>query len=844
MYPVRVLVGVLGVALSGCADLTPLGVGECGNQVLETGEDCDRSADTTLGSDLSCGAPGSIAACRYVCPGGGSCPGGWGCGADRVCRAPSAELGEPVFSSLASTPSAIASGDFDGDQRTDVVARFPSVLGWAWSNGDGHFSLATATGTSVASGAILARDLDGDQRSDLVAPGVHGLEVWRGSDERQPLPVAYAPFSFPAGAGRVLPLRRKAQPEALALALYSVGSASEAVVATFADGVLHPASSVDPTHGVELLANDIAVGDLNADGTDDVALAFRGATEAKLYSPKLDVLTGRWVLGPLPAAPAIGIASVTACETCAGVEAGFTVDSGVMLVDLDGDAELDLLVSVTRSSGYGDELGVAVARRIPGGGFSQPYLDTRFGQLAKPSGAPGVKSSGRVWPLAISGGPGLPLIVGANGVYEATALGFSLVRERASAEPWTRAVVSDLDGQVGLEVAAIAAGEAQVHVLRRQLGGATFNQLAYNLGSGARALVAGDIRGNSRSDLVVATEGPESSIFALWSNPAAWPSDPQLAAVVSPVAHLAIGLSTSPGLSADSMDDLWVTTQAGPWPPSFGVLSSNGGARLTSPYVLPRNGTARVVVPGRFFEASSGGDGSGLLALGVAEEEIPTAWPLPLAGRAQFAGGGVSIFLRAKISPAFELGCSRFAAADFDGDARDEVAVVFGEGLCGWGPVFLTRGEFWDGPSFTTPRPLGDARVIELASGDLDGDSHSDLALVEQAGVRVFWGSAAWHESASTGAPLPSAGPARAATVMSVRAPRAGGRLAVAVGDSVWLLSVDPQRTLDWVNLTDDRYDLLSAADVDGDGLDDLVATRDAKLAALITQPLPPLGDR
>lgn len=765
-----------------------------------------------------------------------------------------------MSSFAADRPQDIACGDFDGDGRWDVAARFPTQVEWLWGDGKGRFATAALSNALISSGSLLGADLDDDHRADLVGPSAQGLEVWRGASERPPLPVAYSPFPLSAQGARVIPIRTTMlSPEALALALFADGPGSAALLATFADGRMHARTTLDDGHGIERIAPDVGVGDLTADGTDDVALAFVGTSTVRLYSPRLDLITAEWQLRALPGAEAVQVSAPKVCEGCSEATSGFTVDAGVALADLDDDGEKELLVSLKGANGPA----VAVARRAPGGGFAEPYLYDGFAPLA--IDGDGAASSGRAWPLALVP-TGTPLlVVGANGIYElakGTAPKLCRVHARSTPEPWTHAVVADLDGDQSLDVAAISAGKPFVDVQRRTAPSGcgqngAFNTRRYSLAEGAWNIESGNLRGNAGRDLVVVTGGKasaENALRTLWSDFGDWPQEPTLVARLEPVQDVAVGRSAHPGTQSDFLDDVWVTTNDKAGASGFGVLYSDGGQRLASPYALyhhsgskaPKQGAPQSVLFGGFFGRGKKSSDLGLLVFGETTGAGPLLWPLALRAHAQFQPVANSVLLRSQIASDFTLDCARFAAGDFDGDGRDEVAGVFGPVLCGGGapgegPVGVVLGSFEGSADFTMRKgSLASKPLVLLTTADLDGDSLSDVVLLEAARVRVLWGDADWLEGAPADVELPEL--AVAASPLGVRAGGTRARLVIGTEQGLWTLSADRQRHLELVRVADGSFDALYGADVDGDGLDDLVALAETELATLRTLPSPTLG--
>src|SRR5262249_40400922 len=91
------------------------------------------------------------------------------------------------FGTAVSLPAAygvlsIATGDFNGDGKADIVGRSTyAVVLWT-GNGDGTFTLAqTLQSPGNAQPAIAVADVDGDGRADVVTTTITGFQVFRGT---------------------------------------------------------------------------------------------------------------------------------------------------------------------------------------------------------------------------------------------------------------------------------------------------------------------------------------------------------------------------------------------------------------------------------------------------------------------------------------------------------------------------------------------------------------------------------------------------------------------------------------------------------------------------------------
>ncbi|PYN65285.1 MAG: VCBS repeat-containing protein [Candidatus Rokuibacteriota bacterium] len=382
-------------------------------------------------------------------------------------------------------PRSVATGDFNGDGVPDlaVASQFwccpvkPGTFSVLLGNSDGTFRAATIFASGSNPRAVALGDFNADGKLDLVVADGMGSAVWvllGNGDGTFQTAVTYAagdsPYAVVVGdfnADSKLDL------------VVAVGSAGVSVLLGNGDGTFQPPLTFGAGSGASASDSSVAVGDFNADGRLDLAVANSD-------SNNVSVLLGNGD-GTFQAPLTFGAGSGA---------------SSVAVSDFNGDGKLDLVVTVG-SAGVSVLLG-------NGDGTFQAAVNYATGSSPYAVAVGDFNADGKV-DLAIANGDAADVSVllgNGDGTFQTTALTFST-------GTWPSSVaVGDFNADGRLDLAVANFGAASVSVLLGNpsavLGGAdgTFQAApTYAAGTNPLAVTEGDFNRDGVPDLAVADSG-------------------------------------------------------------------------------------------------------------------------------------------------------------------------------------------------------------------------------------------------------------------------------------------------------------------------------------------------
>lgn len=628
------VVALLGFwLLSGCSDLQPVKLGMCGNRVVEAGEDCDGGRQCNR-------------ACHLDCDATRACPDGWGCdlGAE-VCRVASGSFRRQTLED-GGLAEAVAR-DFDGDGRDDLL-----LTSWFGATSLRYFDENGQTVRHERLPRALqagAADMTGDGLPDLVLVGDRAVFAYQAKRSRVLTPLISA----------VRGLTESAQ-------LLSLDTNCDGV----RDFVLleeNQLSSVDETGATRPLVPTAisaqALGDMEEAGTGLRTLRAIGSYSADgvarcgllalpASASKIDIYGAS---SPAPSQVTFGRLATVALPEFRG-EALLRL----FLVDLNGDAKEDLLVSASSATwtsyGVGDGTFHSDPARLP------PLLSGKADNLAVLSGTDTV--------LAAGPGKDTPVLFTSVNYVDARILRSSL--EGTSLV----AAVSRVGGP-----SPSALDPRSVDIVRI-LSGNLANTITLPTSGIPGIQDVADFDGDGVDDLLLAeaaaADKPQTLVSVLFPPVTGDSSGPTPLAELTDIRQLAGGqFAARNALRGDGVADIGVVSGASNGALSLGFLHSGTDRVLRSsvPIEDPQEVTYGLVALGRFRDASH----TDLALLGSTPTTLTPDGSFS-ESRARISRYAVDAMGTSKLDSAeASLDLSATVAvgvADLDGDSIDEMYLL------------------------------------------------------------------------------------------------------------------------------------------------------------------------
>jgi hypothetical protein len=645
------------------------------------------------------------------------------------------------------TPSSVALGDFNGDNRLDIVVANSATnnISVLLGNGNGTFQTAVSYAAGSGPASVAVGDFNGDKMMDLVVADESGgvVSVLLGNGDGtfnayvsydagpSPTSVAVADFN---GDGN------------LDLAVTNGGSTSNTISVLLGNGNGSFGAPVAYSAGSGFDPVSVVAADFNDDGKIDLAVA----DNVQIW---VNILLGN----------GDGTFSLKDSQ-----EAG-THPTGVAVGDFNGDGKLDVVVSnngsdtLTVLSGNGDGtlkwvgnfdgqadlVAVAVgdfnadgkldAVAVSLGGNSvSVFLGNGDGTVVAPVSY-GIGGTPESVAVGAFGSNGVPELVASNGTFGPgctpgcvsviTGNGNGTFKQFATnyeVDSGPRGLaVGDFNEDGFLDVVVSNSGSENVSVLLNTGSGSFRPAVDYDAGTTPVGVAVGDFNGDSKPDLAVADAGsvgfPSSVSILLGNGDGTFGAAIQYGAGISPTA-VAIG-----DFNGDGKQDLAVTNAGTPGVNStVSVLLGNGDGTFQPAVSYNVQVDPTSVTVGDF-----NGDGNPDLAVANAGSKGGQGSVSVLLGN----GDGT---FQAAVNRTVGANLLSIAAADFDGNGKLDLAVISGGtvGSASGLSIFLGTG----GGQFNPPVNYEFGNVADsVAVADLNGDGAPDVAITSaNAGVTVL----------------------------------------------------------------------------------------------------------
>ncbi|MCC6551537.1 MAG: VCBS repeat-containing protein [Polyangiaceae bacterium] len=804
-------------SLMACVDLPLIDADTCGNRVVEPGEDCDEQAN--------CGRAGTPEACRLLCSAAIECPGGYDCGLDGLCRRPTGAF-EGLVARTSSTTTDMTAGDINADGCAEIVrtGRRGTISITAFDGrvsntcGASEQRLVTsrpALGQVLPSPLLIqlaGYDAGAAAPLGLVTPGDgplgSGVLVYLPGSAPAFSPVLFPSFEYDFPAERGLPVRASG---ADALLLFSESGEIQLITDAQSGPAAAGALGGPLADVVALAAGDLVPGAGGA--CDEIAVARRGAPEIRLYG--LCQPDGATAFAPLPSADVL----------LAGGARVRDRNASLLIADHNGDGARDL-VTIAGD----DPAEVHVAYGLGDGRFDShdppaASPDQHTSAIALPSPAPLNRDTWIVTGDFDSTAPGEEIhLVQCPGAQEFSS---------PLCDPipgGCEAVVADFNADGYLDIAVAEEQQADLALYRggpEGVGAPIFLETQCP----PHDLTAGDIDGDGVTDLAFSDQapsptGPITTVSVAFGNAFAAPDAAAPLGLFKGAAGLAAGrfLPGAPGaqILAARREESGIAAA---------LIEGLSERLLRAPFYFQDGSQLRATAAGRLL----GGEGAAqqpAMAAITDGGQLVLVTPDVSAGDLREAGGAAQI-------PGDCVGCVLAPLRIASSDRDDLLLLIDGQacayeasegGLTPLGDCWNTEHTFRStedtSPPKYVPRPI---------VADLDGDGRDDVVArdVERSLV-ALWGRAdgGFDEAVLAAAPEceEASCPGLSMALLNADAD-ADKEIAVVGPEQLALYDIDRaaralvlKRDLTDPALFDDLSDFvaISAADMDGDGVDDL----------------------
>lgn len=851
------LLAVLAMAGESCADLPTLAANQCGNGVVDPGEDCDSFPSG------ACRPPGDPNACRFDCS---ACPSGWGCDVDeKICRKPVGAFSTTATTSFEATTARLELADFDGDGRQDVIAHAQAdasgreTVRVFYFDGAGPPAKSVTLGASAISPVVLDINRDGKRADLMFAAAETGINVMLGAADRTLAPIAFPRFPFPPGSsarlvrvnGMELPLEVKfVRAVPIIFAELAPGENLIALATTQSgDPKKNALAALDRPAG-KMVGEPIASNIVDGPGREceEVIWAWQGEGALQWIEtctpgnlPFIDPTRRPNVLFTLPG--------------------GDKIQRTPVAVDLNSDGHADLLVE--------GELNAYVAFGRGDGTFSaKPDLSVGSGELSTIECAVRNVRTGMPLPAFRCGAPlaayapakkvlpneqtlvAFPLFILATRKIAAVAPGGVLIEGIAVARPggtgWSVARFDDFNGNGYVDVVAASDNASDIEFFN---GTSTelFNPGRIRTDSPVRNLSSGDYDGDLINDLgfvEIGAGGPTiDGISVAYGNYAGVPEAPLRLGVFPNV----IQAQTAKAAGFDETLQLGIIYKGEGNTDLIAILEGGGDRQLLSPFALAAIMGEDLVTASPFVVAAGDYDGDTKVdAISFGYDQVPgslsrgplRAWFVKGRGDGRFMPPSSSEEIKSLALDSLRRIIATAKSANLNDDPRDE-AVILGVDPSGTKALLSTISLKGSVAQISPSLPVANVPAsaigrLDLELADLDGDGKIDAIFTVHASKSVA--QVAWGRGDGTfdvaGATVVDLGAdttrprAIAAAQLDTDAAR---ELLVSTGEATYRVEASGH-TLSVVKILPPA-DAIAAGDINGDGLPDIALAKDHRVS-------------